>query len=259
MTSPPVLRSGLLSGIPGVRHAFFTRRGGVSGGVYASLNLGRGSRDRPADVDENRRLAATVFGSRPEALNIAHQIHSADVVIADAPFGDDVPRADAVITARPGLICGALAADCAPILIADAQARIVGAVHAGWRGALAGVVEAAVEAMIGLGAARQRMVAAIGPCIGQASYEVGLEFLAAFAARAPGSERFFTAGATPDKRCFDLAGFVLGRLETAGVGACEWIGRDTCAEASDFFSNRRAVKNGEDDYGRLLSAIMLEA
>jgi len=258
VTPPPVLRSDLLSSIPGVRHAFFTRHGGVSGGLYASLNLGRGSRDRPADVDENRRRAAAVFGTPPKALNIAYQIHSTKVVVADAPFGDQVPRADAVITARPGLICGALAADCAPVLIADGQARIIGAVHAGWRGALAGVVEAAVEAMMDLGAAPHHMAATIGPCIGQASYEVGLEFLARFEARAPGSERFFSAGPAPDKRYFDLPGFVLARLEFAGVGACEWIGRDTCAEDGDFFSNRRAVKHGEDDYGRLLSAIMLE-
>jgi YfiH family protein len=256
--SPPVLRSPLLDTVGGVRHAFFTRHGGVSGGVYDSLNVGRGSRDDPAHVAENRRRAAALFGASEAALNTCYQIHSARAVTADAPWGDARPEADALVTATVGLVCGALAADCAPVLIADPEARIVAAVHAGWRGALAGVVQAAVETMVGLGARPARMVAAIGPCIAQASYEVGLDFLDRFEAEAPGSSRFFAPGATPANRLFDLPGFVLSRLAQAGVTRAEWIGRDTRAD-EDFFSHRRTVSRGESDYGRLLSAIMLEA
>jgi YfiH family protein len=163
-----------------------------------------------------------------------------------------------VVTRRPGIVCGALAADCAPVLIADPRARIVAAVHAGWRGALGGVVEAAVGAMTGLGARPGAMVAVVGPCIGPASYEVVLEFLETFTASDPDHQAFFSSGATAEKRLFDLPGFVLARLAAAGVGAREWVGRDTCAEEADFFSNRRAFRRGERDYGRLLSAIVLD-
>ena len=257
MSDPPILTSSLLATLPGVRHAFFTRRGGVSKGIYDSLNLGRGSRDDPADVAENRRRAAAVFGLGSAALNTCYQIHSDLVLTADGPWGEARPRADGVITSRAGLICGALAADCAPVLIADGQARIVGAVHAGWRGALTGVVESAVKAMGALGGSPGRMVAAVGPCIAQASYEVGLDFLERFETDAPDAARFFARGASADKWRFDLPGFVLSRLRGAGVTHCEWIGRDTCAEEDAFFSNRRAFKSGEGDYGRLVSAIAL--
>lgn len=255
--SPPVLHSPLLAPLGGVRHAFFTRNGGTSGGIYASLNLGRGSRDDPAAVEANRALAAGVFGAAPDHLLTAYQIHSATAHVADAPWATP-PEGDAIVTRTPGLVLGALSADCAPVLLADAEARVVASAHAGWKGALGGVVEAAIEAMMRLGADPARMVAAVGPCIGPASYEVGLEFLERFADSAPGSERFFAAAAQADKRMFDLPGFVLSRLRGAGVTACAWIGRDTCAEAADFFSNRRAVKRAEGDYGRLMSAIMLE-
>ncbi|MGI9170736.1 MAG: peptidoglycan editing factor PgeF [Caulobacteraceae bacterium] len=258
MNAPPVLRSPLLADLPGVDHAFFTRRGGVSEGAYQSLNVGRGSRDDPAAVAENRRLAALLFGREPETLNTAYQVHSARALIAERAWGEARPRGDAVVTNRPGLICGALAADCAPVLIADGQARVVAAVHAGWRGALAGVVRSAIEAMVGLGASPERMVGVVGPCISQASYEVGLEFAARFEAVSPGWARYFTAATHADRRWFDLPGFVLSRLKEAGVKRCEWIGRDTCAEAADFFSNRRSFLHGESDYGRLLSAIVLE-
>lgn len=257
MAHPPVLRSTLLTPLSGVRHAFFTRNGGVSSGIYASLNLGRGSKDDPAAVEANRARAAEVFGADPDQLLTAYQIHSARVHVAETPWAQ-APEADAIVTRAAGLVLGALSADCAPILLADAEARVVACAHAGWRGALGGVVEAVIEAMAALGAAPERMAAAIGPCIGPASYEVGLEFLERFAREAPGCERFFAAGARPDKRLFDLPGFVLARLREAGVGACAWIGRDTCAEEAAFFSNRRAVRRGEGDYGRLLSAIMLE-
>ena len=258
MAEVPVLRSDLLAGAAGVRHGFFTRAGGVSEGLYASLNVGVGSRDDPEAVAENRTRAAAAFGVDATHLLTAYQIHSAMAVSAVEPFTLR-PQADAVATAAPGLMCGALAADCAPVLIADPEARVVAAVHAGWKGALGGVVEAAVRTMTGLGARPERMLAAIGPCIGPESYEVGLEFLKAFADASPPSARFFRPGAADDKRLFDLPGFVLDRLAAAGVGEAEWIGRDTCAEPEAFFSNRRAFHAGETDYGRLLSAIMLEA
>jgi YfiH family protein len=257
MTNPPFLESPLLAALPGVRHAFFTRNGGVSKGIYTSLNLGRGSRDDPAAVEINRARAAAVFGVEPDHLLTAYQIHSATAHVVAAPWSQ-APQGDAIATRTPGLALGALAADCAPILLAEAQARVVASAHAGWQGALGGVGEAAVEAMVGLGAARERIVAVVGPCIAQASYEVGLEFLERFVTAQPSSARFFAAGATADKRQFDLPGFVLDRLRGAGIAECAWIGRDTCAEAADFFSNRRAVKTGEDGYGRLMAAIMLE-
>ena len=259
MNVPPFLISPLLAAVPGLRHAFFTRRGGVSKGIYASLNLGRGSRDDPVDVAENRRRAAQIFGLGPEALNTCYQVHSARVLTAEAPWGEARPQGDGVVTGQPGLICGALAADCAPVLIADGHARIVAAVHAGWRGALSGVVPEAVQRMAEMGADPVRMIAAVGPCIAQKSYEVGLEFLQRFESASPDAARFFAPGAGPEKRQFDLPAFVLARLREAGVTRCEWIGADTCAEEDSFFSNRRAVIRGEGDYGRLLSAIALEA
>jgi len=253
----PTLTSPLLADLPGVRHAFFTRQGGVSEGLFESLNVGIGSGDDPARVAENRSRAAAALGGDISALATCYQIHSAVAVMAEAPFAER-PWADAVVTRTPGLICGALAADCAPVLLVDPEARIVAAVHAGWRGALAGVVGAAVDAMISLGADPGRISAAVGPCIGPASYEVGLEFLESFTAADPANARFFAPGARPDKRLFDLPGYVLGRLAAAGVGRAEWIGRDTLAEEDWFFSNRGAVHRGEGDYGRLLSAISLD-
>jgi YfiH family protein len=252
--SLPVLTSPLLD-VPGVRHAFFTRQGGVSTGVYASLNMGLGSRDDPAAVQENRRRAAGHFGAAQ--IVTAYQVHSPDAVTAEGPWPGDAPQADAVVSAMPGVVCGALAADCAPVLLADAEARVVGAAHAGWKGALTGVIESAVAQMERLGARRERLVAAVGPCIGPASYEVGLEFLERFAAADPAHADFFGPAQAADKRMFDLPAFVLAQLSTAGVGRCGWVGRDTCAEPELFFSNRRAFRQGEPDYGRLLSAIML--
>jgi YfiH family protein len=254
MIGLPVLTSPLLD-VPGVRHAFFTRLGGVSKGVYASLNVGLGSGDDPAAVLENRRRCAAHFGA--EGLVTAYQVHSALALAADGPWPEGPPQVDGVVTATPGVVCGALAADCAPVLLVDPVARVVGACHAGWKGALTGVVEATVARMESLGAERRRLSAAVGPCIGPASYEVGLEFLDRFVAADPTHARFFAPGAGPEKRMFDLPAFVLGRLAAAGVETCEWIGHDTCAEASDFFSNRRAFKQDEPDYGRLLSAIVL--
>lgn len=257
MTLLPALTSPLLN-LPGVRHAFFTRQGGVSKGIYDSLNVGRGSGDDPADVVQNRARCAGYFGLAAPALSTCYQIHSPTVLIADAPWGDERPQADGLATTQAGILCGALAADCAPILLADPQARVVASAHAGWKGALAGVAEAAVAQMIVLGAKPENIVAVVGPCIGQASYEVGLEFLQSFVVVDPAHETFFAAGETAEKRMFDLPGFVLGRLRAAGVQTCEWIGHDTCAEENLFFSNRRAFKRGEPDFGRLLSAIVLD-
>lgn len=257
MSDLPALQSGVLARLPGVRHAFFTRKGGVSTGLYDSLNVGRGSNDAPDDVLENRRRAAAWFGAGPDALNTCHQIHSATAVAADEPWRGRLPEGDAVVTGQPGIVCGVLSADCAPILFADAEARVVAAAHAGWQGALNGVVEATVAAMEAKGADRARIVAAVGPCIAQPSYEVGLEYLDRFETARPGSARFFRPGETPERRLFDLPGFVLDRLAEAGVEQAEWIGRDTRAEPDWFFSNRRAFRRGEPDFGRLMSAIML--
>jgi hypothetical protein len=251
----PVLTSPLLE-MAGVRHAFFTRQGGVSQGIYASLNVGLGSNDDPEAVAENRRRAAAHFGV--QEIVTAYQVHSATALVADGAWPAGPPQADGVVSATAGVVCGALAADCAPVLLVDPQARVAAAAHAGWKGALTGVVEATVARMVSLGADRNRIRAAIGPCIGPASYEVGVEFLERFVHFDPAYARHFGPGAAPDKRMFDLPAFVLGRLAAAGVEAREWIGRDTCAEPDQFFSNRRAFKAGEPDYGRLLSAIMLE-
>jgi len=251
------LQSAPLAALPGVKHAFFTRQGGVSTGLYDSLNVGRGSKDDPADVVENRRRAAAWFEVAPDALLTCYQIHSATVLTADTSWGETRPEADGVATSTPGLVCGALSADCAPVLLADAEARVVAACHAGWKGALGGVIEAAVRAMQAKGAEPNRIVAVVGPCIGPKSYEVGLEFLERFETQDPGAGRFFQPGKSEEKRMFDLPAYALSRLERAGVGTAAWIGRDTCAEEALFFSNRRAVLRSEGDYGRLLSAIAL--
>lgn len=252
----PVLQSPLLAEAAGVRHAFFTRKGGRSRGLYKSLNVGIGSKDDPGAVAENRARCAAAFNAESRALITCYQIHSATAVVARAPWAER-PEADAVVTAAPGLVCGALAADCAPVLIADAEAGVVAAVHAGWKGALAGVVASAVQTMVGQGASAARMVAAVGPCIGPRSYEVGAEFRDRFHDKDPGFVRFFAPGGTKAHFLFDLPAFVLSRLEASGVARAEWIGRDTYAEPELFFSNRRAFKLQEADYGRLLSAIML--
>ena len=251
------LQSPLLASLPGVRHAFFTREGGVSTGLYASLNVGRGSKDEAADVAENRRRAADWFGAAPGSLLTCYQIHSATVLVAERAWGDERPEGDGVVTTEVGLVCGALAADCAPVLLADPHARVVAAVHAGWRGALAGVVESAIDAMTQEGASPMQITAVVGPCIGPKSYEVGEEFLRAFTGKDQAYEVFFTPGSAADKRHFDLPSFVLSRLRAAGVNSCEWIQRDTYAEEALFYSNRRATHRAEGDYGRLLSAIAL--
>ncbi len=252
------LRQGALAAVPGVRHAFLGRRGGVSEGLYGSLNCGFGSADARERVAENRRRALALAGLAGAPLMTVHQTHSDRVVVVEEPWPTEAaPRADAIVTRRPGLALGILTADCAPVLLADPEAGVIGAAHAGWRGALDGILEATVAAMRGLGARPAATVAAVGPCIAQASYEVGPEFPAPFLARGGDAQRFFRAAARPGHFLFDLAGYVAARLGALGIGRVEAAPCDTCAEADRFFSYRRATRAGERDYGRQVSLIAL--
>ena len=241
----------------GARHGFFTREGGVSEGLYTGLNTGVGSNDDPAAVAENRRRVAEWMGGESDDLCGCYQIHSAVARVAEAGWKGERPEGDAVVSAVSGPIASVLTADCAPVLFADAEAGVVGAAHAGWKGALGGIIHSTVAAMEALGARPERMVAVVGPCIAQASYEVGADYQDRFAHHDPGSERFFAPGAAEDKRLFDLPGFVLWRLEQAGVGDAAWTGDDTRADTVRFYSNRRAFLAGEPDFGRLISTISL--
>ena len=241
----------------GVRHGFFTRQGGVSEDIYAGLNAGVGSKDDPARVAENRRRVAEWMGGAYDDLCGCYQVHSAVARVAEAGWKGERPEGDAVVSAVRGPIASVLTADCAPVLFADAEAGVVGAAHAGWKGALGGIIHSTVTAMEALGARPERMIAVVGPCIAQASYEVGADYQERFAHHDPGSERFFAPGATENKRLFDLPGFVLWRLEQSGVGDAAWTGDDTRADAARFYSNRRAFLAGEPDFGRLISTISL--
>ena len=252
------LQSPLLATCPGVRHGFFTRRGGVSTGLYASLNGGLGSHDAPDLVEKNRARMAAALGVAPQCLVTAYQIHSSNVVIADAPWRrEGAPRADAVVTRQPGLAVGVTTADCGPVLLADAQARVVGAAHAGWKGALAGVIEETVTAMERLGAVRERMTVAIGPTIRQPCYEVGPEFVARFLAEDAANRRFFEPADREGHARFDLPGFIVARLMRAHVGRIQDLSHCTYADPDRFFSFRRATHRGEPDYGRHVNAIAL--
>ena len=239
----------------GVRHGFFTRAGGVSDGIYARLNAGVGSKDDPAHVAENRRRVAEWMGGAADDLCGCYQVHSAVARVAESGWAGDRPEGDAVVAGVKGPVLTVLTADCAPVLFADAEAGVIGAAHAGWKGALGGVIHSTVAAMQALGAEPSRIVAVVGPCIAQASYEVGADYQDRFAHHDPGSDRFFHPGATADKRRFDLPGFVLWRLQQAGVGQAVWTGHDTCADKARFYSNRRAFQRGEADFGRLISVI----
>lgn len=244
--------------LAGISHAFFTREGGVSGGVYASLNGGIGSHDSAADVAANRARMAAALGVEPRRLLTAYQIHSPHVVVAETTWTADArPRADGIVTRMPGLAIGVSTADCGPVLFAEPKARVVGAAHAGWRGALAGIVEATVAAMERLGAARSEIRAAIGPMIRQPSYEVGPDLVARFAAKDPESKPFFMPASRPDRARFDLGGYIAARLRRAGIRRIEDIGRCTYADPALFFSYRRATHRAEDDYGRHVNAIVL--
>lgn len=251
-----MIRSSLLANLAGVEHAFFGRTGGVSEGIYDSLNAGTGSNDRPEAVAENRARIASAMGVTPERLLTGYQIHSASAEIVSGPFERARPQCDALVTRCPKLAVSALSADCAPVLLADSTARVVAAVHAGWKGALDGVIEAALEQMGRLGAAPSRIVAAVGPCIGQATYEVGPEFKERFVAADAGNARFFVPG-DGDRLRFDLKLYCAARLRAAGVSAVDVLPHDTMADEAHFFSNRRRTLRGEPDYGRNLSAIRL--
>jgi polyphenol oxidase len=246
------IRAQALAGVP---HAFLGRRGGVSTGLHAGLNVGLGSEDDPAHVAENRRRA--VAAVKPGATLVTnHQVHS-NIALVARPLPDaERPQADALVTDRPDLLLGALAADCVPVLFADVQAGVVGAAHAGWKGALSGVVGATVAAMEGLGADRDRIAAAIGPCIARASYEVDDGFLRRFCEADPANERFFLAG-RPGHHQFDIEAYVAARCAEAGLGRIEALGLDTYADENRFFSFRRATHRGEPGYGRQIALIGL--
>ena len=238
-----------------MRHGFFTRKGGASSGVFAGLNCGQGSSDQAEVVSINRARAAGALGVGPDALISVHQVHSADVAVIDAPLTEK-PRADAMVSNVPGLALAILTADCQPVLFADADAGVIGAAHAGWRGALDGVLEATLDAMEGLGADRTRISAVIGPSISQAAYEVGPEFLEAFMDEDAENSRFFANGQV-GRYQFDLPSYGLHRLRAAGVGQAEWTRHCTYADPDRFYSYRRTTHAGEADYGRLMSAIRL--
>lgn len=257
MTAAPAARSESLSALAGIRHGYFGRRGGVSAGIYGSLNCGPGSNDAPEAVRENRARVSRTLGA--EHLLSLYQVHGVEVITVREAWesGASRPRCDAMVTDRPGLALGTLAADCGPVLLADAAGGVIGAAHAGWKGALAGVLESTVAAMEKLGARRDRIRAALGPTIAGESYEVGAEFPAPFLAEHRDNARFFAAGAKPGKHQFDLPGYIVARLERIGVAA-EWIGHDTLALSTDYFSYRRTTLAGGGDYGRNVSAIVLE-
>lgn len=240
----------------GIRHGFFTRDGGVSEGIYRGLNVGLGSNDDPEKVLENRRRVSAWFGLPLERLATAHQVHSPDVVLVTADYDGSRPVADAQVTASPGVVLGVLTADCGPILFADPENRVIGAAHAGWKGALGGVLENTVDAMIALGAKRDKIRATLGPSISQASYEVGPEFIDRFLAANRDFGAFFTASTKPGHAMFDLPGLTVRRLTEAGVTA-DSIGLCTYAAPETFFSYRRTTHAGEPDYGRQISAIAM--
>jgi polyphenol oxidase len=255
-----MLTLGPFNEIDGVRHGFFTREGGVSEGLYTSLNCGLGSGDDTDKVATNRGRAMAQLDLDADALVTCYQVHSPTVVEVDTPWArENAPRADAMVTTRPDLALGILTADCTPVLFADRKARVVGAAHAGWRGAVTGVLDATVAAMSKHGARPQTMVAAIGPCIAQRSYEVGPEFPAPFLAADPADAMFFVPSTRPGHFMFDLRGYVAKRLKKIGIGEVHQMPNDTCREEDRFFSYRRACLRGEKDYGRGLSAIALQS
>ena len=252
-----ILKAEMLAS-PHIAHGFFGRRGGVSTGVYESLNCGPGSADDRAAVLENRRRALAALSPNASLVTL-YQVHSATAVTVASPWDiPDNPKADAMATDRSGIALGILAADCAPILLSDSEAHVIGAAHAGWNGALSGVAESAVTAMIGLGAKRERIRAAIGPCISQAAYEVGPEFQARFIAADPANAQFFIPSKRERHWQFDLLAYVAYRLRQDGIAAVEALPACTYAREADFFSYRRATHRKEADYGRQLSAIVLE-
>lgn len=255
---PAPIESVLLKEATGdrIRHGYFTRTGGVSEGLYRGLNVGLGSNDERENVIENRARVARWFDLPPERLATVHQVHSPDVVTVDARYDGSRPEADAMVTATPGIVIGVLSADCGPILFADPERRIVGAAHAGWKGALTGVLENTVEAMVKLGAERDAIIACLGPSISQANYEVGPEFVDRFLASNPLYEGYFVPSPKPGHAMFDLQGLTVQRLRDAGVQA-ESLDLCTYPDTDRFFSYRRTTHAGEPDYGRQISAIAI--
>ena len=243
-------------GLATFKHGFFTRKGGASSGIFSGLNCGQGSSDQSEIVALNRARVADALDLAPEALASVHQVHSPDVVHITEPHTEK-PKADAMVTATRGLGLAILTADCQPVLFADAAAGVIGAAHAGWKGAQTGVLEATVDAMEALGAKAANITAVIGPSISQTAYEVGQEFFERFADEDPETARFFASGATPDKYLFDLPAFGLARLRARGVGTARWTGHCTYADEERFYSYRRTTHRGEKDYGRLVSVIRL--
>jgi len=246
-----------LSALANVRHAFFTREGGVSEGIYASLNGGLGSKDAADKVHENRGRMAAALGVAPERLLTCYQIHSPRVAVAETPWAREAtPEADAIVTREPGLAVGVLTADCGPLLFADGEAGVIGAAHSGWKGALGGVLEATVSAMEKLGARRGRIRAALGPLIRQQNYEVGPEFVARFTAADAANAQYFAPSPNAGRAMFDLPSYIAARLERAGV-ALEDLKLCTYADPARFFSYRRTTHRAEPDYGRHVNAIVL--
>ncbi|MBZ9655390.1 peptidoglycan editing factor PgeF [Phyllobacterium lublinensis] len=239
-----------------IAHGFFTRHGGVSDGIYRGLNVGSGSNDNQDHVKENRRRVAESLGAPLSHLVTVHQVHSPDVVTVTAPFAGARPDADAIVTATPGIVVGALSADCGPILFADNEAKVVGAAHAGWKGAIGGVLENTVDAMIALGARRDRIQAVLGPTIGPDNYEVGGEFYNQFVGTDPAYKDYFRDSVKDGHKMFDLWAFIITRLERAGVNASS-LERCTYADEDQFFSYRRTTHRKEPDYGRQISAITI--
>ncbi|MBU2168633.1 MAG: peptidoglycan editing factor PgeF [Alphaproteobacteria bacterium] len=259
MTDLPTPITHPLLDIPGIRHGFFTREGGVSTGIYKGLNTGVGSSDDPEAVRENRALVAAAMGATPDDFAACYQIHSDIVHMTDQPFGDERPEGDAVIAVEePGILCAVLTADCAPILIANPRAGMVAAVHAGWKGAVGGVIEATLRRMKESGAEHDQTIAVVGPTIAQASYEVDEAFEERFLRQSSGSGQFFVMGKQADRRQFDLPGYVMWKLQRAGVGQIAWTGHDTEVDPDRFYSNRRAHLSGEPDFGRMMSVITLD-
>lgn len=253
---PDPIRSPLLETNDRIAHGFFTTLGGVSSGIYNSLNVGAGSKDEPEAVAENRRRVAAYFDLQPEDLQTLYQVHSPTVLTITEALPSPRPQADAMVTNVPGLILGALSADCGPVLFCEPEAGIIGSAHAGWRGALAGVLENTVEAMVDLGAERSKIRAVLGPCIGQDNYEVGAEFVAEFTARDQTYEQYFRPSTDPARKMFDLWSFIVDRLTKSGVQAAS-LNLCTYADEARFFSYRRTTHRKEPDYGRQIAAIAI--
>lgn len=253
-----MIEASSLSRLRTIRHRFFGRRGGVSTGIFASLNCGYGSADGHDAVTENRARAMKALDRRQDDLLTLYQVHSADVVTVTKPWSlDERPKADAMVTDRPGIVLGVLAADCTPVLFADAEKPIIGAAHAGWKGAISSVTDATIAAMESLGSNRTNIVAAIGPCISGASYEVGPEFRQRFIEADTKNAAYFRPSERPDHHYFDLPAYLSQRLTLSGIKSVESLGKCTYIEADDYFSYRRATHRKEPDYGRNLSAIVL--